>query len=508
MNSQNVRLLKNTLAMYVRMLVTILIGLYASRLSLQILGVEDYGIYNIVGGVVSLFSFLSNSMAISVQRYYSIELGRKNIDKLSKIFSASTMIHSAIAILIFVLAEILGGYFIKEYLNIPKAREFAAFLTYQCVVFTIVINIFQVPFNGLIIVYEKLRIFAYIGIIESLLKLGLLLLLKEMSVDKLVWYAFFMFLTSLSVALFYNIYCRYIIKEVRFKFYFQKNVYREMFAFAGWTALGEIGWTFVSQGVNIILNLFFGPILNAARGISVQVQSLIMRFVQSFQTPLNPQIMKSYAAFEYNRTLVLFYKGTLYSYFLVLFIAIPLMFNMKYVLRIWLGNFPDYTVSFCRLTIIGFLLDTLGNLINPIMKANGNIRKFQILVSLILFLNFPFSFIVLKLGAPPYSILYIYSCISIIVLFVKLLMLRSVINFTIIEYAKKVLMPIVKVTCIYLVIPFLLEWANKGNIPYIIFSVCLTCTVGGFIIYFIGLSESDRLKVRLILLDKLKKIKI
>ena len=504
MDSENIRLAKNTIVMYVRMFITILIGLYASRLSLQILGIEDYGIYNIVGGIVSLFSFISNSMAISVQRYYSIELGKNNIDKLCEIFSVSVIIHSFIAVLVFILAEIVGGFIIKEYLNIPENRSTAAFLSYQCIVCTIIVNIIQVPFNGLIVAYEKLKIFAYIGVLESILKLGLLLLLREMSVDKLVWYAFFMFITSLFVAASYNIYCKRIIKEVKFRVCFRNNIYKEMFNFAGWTAVGEISWTFVSQGVNIILNLFFGPALNAARGISTQVQSLVMRFVQNFQSPLNPQIIKSYAVSNYDRTLSLFYNGTLYSYYLVLFIAVPLIFNMEYLLQIWLGEFPPYSVLFCRLTILGFLLDTLGNLVHPIIKANGSIRKFHIVISLILFLNFPLSYFSLKLGLSPYSVLYVYCLVSVIALFVKLFMLHNVIYFTVRDYIIQVLKPVIQVTILYLITPSIFKiLGSEGDIFYLIFNIILTSIVGLIIFYYVGITEQLRIKIRFMLFSKL-----
>lgn len=339
-----------------------------------------------------------------------------------------------------------------------------------------------------------------------MIKLGLLFILMSIEVDKLIWYAFFLFLTSFLSALLNNIYCRHTIREIRYKPYFQKDLYKDMFAFASWTAIGEISWTFVSQGINIILNIFFGPIINAARGISIQVQTLIVRFVQSFQTPLNPQIMKSYAQQDFNRTLFLFYNGTLCSYYLVLFIAVPVLFNMKFLLDIWLGHYPLETVLFSQLTIIGFLLDTLGNLVHTIIKSNGNIRNFHIITSLILFGNFPISYLCLKMGFPAYMVLYVYCCFSIIALVAKLMILRSVTNFTISGYAKQVIVPILKVSALYLlgalVCAYLIK--NKENFFCIITNIIFTEIIGTVIIWFVGIEKSMRNKLYLKIATKLK----
>lgn len=507
MDQRNSRLMRNTIAMYIRMVFTTLIGLYTSRLTLQVLGIEDFGIYNVVGGVVSFFSFISNSMSISIQRYYAVELGKNDIDKLNKVFSMAINIHLVIAIIVFLLAESIGLYFVEEKLNIPSYRDTAVLWIYQFIVLSIVLNIIQVPYSGLIISYERIKIFAYVSIVEVVLKLGLIIILLYIDTDKLIFYGLFMLITTLFVVGFNILYCKFSFKEIKYCFSYNRAEYYEMLNFAAWTAIGEIAWTFVTQGVNIILNIFFGPIINAARGISTQIQSFIQRFVQSFQTPLNPQIMKSYAQHETKRVINLFFKGTVYSYYLVLIISIPIILNIEYLLKIWLKNFPEEAIPFCIVTIIGILVDILGNLVQPIIKANGNIKKFNIVTSLTLFINFPISYLVLKLGFEAYSVLFVYCFISFVTLIIKLIFLQKVISFTIIDFLKRVIYPICRITILYSIISYCIHnLINPNSIIYLLADITTMCITGILLIYAIGIDNKLRIVINKYIKTRILKI--
>lgn len=491
----NKRIAKNTLLLYVRMLATMAISLYTSRIVLVTLGIEDFGIYNVVAGVVSVFLFLNNSMSISVQRYLSFDMGKcgnSSTSRLQQIFNIALIVHVIIALLVLVLSETIGLWFVETHLNIPANRMYAVRWVYQFSILTCLIAIIQVPYNAVIISNERMAIYAYLSILEVVLRLVIVYFLCVGDIDKLILYSILTFFVSFVIALSYWIYCKSRFKEVKFRFLWNKTLFAEILSFACWSSLGEIAWTCVQQGVNIVLNMFFGPVVNAARAVSVQVQSAVMRFVTNFQMAVNPQIIKRYAANEKDEMKSLLFRSTCFSYYLLLFISMPILIETSALLSLWLGVVPEYTVPFCRLMIIVSLIDTLSNLFSTVAKAYGKIRMYQIIVSSLLMLNLPFSYLLLAWGARPESTLVVYGLISVTLIFVRIYLLNKMIGLSLISFLREVMCDITKVTFLSVVISCLPLLLFSSGIYRMFFSLVFSLSVVSIVVYFIGLHQSER----------------
>lgn len=340
------------------MILVMLVSLYTSRVILAKLGVEDYGIYNVVGGIVAMFSFLNSSMATSTQRYLTYALGKNDNELLKNVFAISLNIHIVIAIFIIILAETFGLWMLNTHLVIPPDRLMAANWVFQLSILTFSINIIQVPYNASIIAHERMNVYAYISIIEVVLKLIIVYILSLTTFDRLIFYAILVFLVQLVVRVIYQAYCRCRFVECHLRFYWDKQLYKEMFGFAGWNMFGSVAWLMRGQGLDIVLNLFFGPIVNAARGITNQVSGAVMSFISNFQVALNPQITKKYAQGEIEQMESLAYNGIKFSLLLLFIIAFPLCLNIDYVLGLWLKDVPRYTSIFIILVIIDSIVNS------------------------------------------------------------------------------------------------------------------------------------------------------
>ena len=351
-NENNKRIAKNTLLLYVRMLFTIIVGLYTSRIVLNTLGVNDYGLYNVVGGIVSMLGFLNSAMTAASQRFISFELGKQNKQKLEEVFSTSVTIHIIIACIIFITAETIGLWFLNTHMNIATSRMTAANWVYQCSIFTFMISVISVPYNACIVAHEHMKTFAYISIIEVSLKLAIVYLLLILSFDKLIIYAVLLLCVSLIIRMIYGIYCKKKFEECTYRFHFNKKLFLEMFSFAGWSIIGNLGFSLKDQGSNVVLNLFCGTAINAARGVALQVNGIISNFSNNFLMALNPQITKQYATGDIPKSIQLVYAGCRYSFYLLSIISIPVMVNLDYILSLWLGIVPPYTKEFLFLTLI------------------------------------------------------------------------------------------------------------------------------------------------------------
>ena len=494
-SDNNRRIAKNTALLYFRMLFLMFIGLFTSRVNLQSLGVDNFGIYNVVGGVVAMFSIFTGSMAVAISRDITYELGKGNKEKLNLVFSSAVTIQIFMAIIILVIAEIAGVWFLNNKMVIPPDRLYAANWVLQFSIALFVLNLICVPYNACIIAHEKMSAFAYITIYEALMKLVIAYSVFITPFDKLITYAALLLFLALSMRLIYGVYCARKFEECHYRFVFDKKMLKQMGGFAGWTMIGNLAWVGYSQGLNILLNLFFGPSVNAARGVAMQVNDKVSSFATNFQMALNPQITKSYASNDLDRMHTLIYASSKFSYFMLLMLSLPIMIETPSILHYWLGNYPDHSVWFVRLIFMVLMIDAMANSLTVGAQANGNIKKYQIVVGTILLLIVPISYMALKMGFPPESVFVVHLAIVILAQCSRLYMIRGMIELSIGEYIQKVVLRVGIVTALSVIVPvFLHNWLQSNFINMLI--VCLvSCMSVAICVYFLGLNKSERLKV-------------
>lgn len=429
-SESNKRIAKNTFFLYVRMIVSIVVNLYTVRLLWQVLGVDDYGIYNLVGGIVLMFAFLNNAMIASSQRFISFELGRGDSERLRKTFSISVSVHILLAVLVFVLAETIGLWFLNYKLNIPVGRMSAANWVYQCSVMAFLLNIVSVPYNACIVAHEHMKVYGYFGILDVMLKLGIVLLVARLPGDSLIEYALLILAVSATMRLIYGVYCSRHFEECKFSKFKDRALMREMFSFAGWSFLGNMGFSVRDQGINILLNVFFNVAVNAAKGIANQVGGVINGFASNFTMAVNPQITKRYATGEVESMMNLVYNGCKLSLILMSIVVIPLIVSAPVVLRLWLGEVAPYTVGFLQLVLLLSLIECVVSPITTSIQATGMIKKFQIVISMIIIANIPISWVCLKVGGNPYTVMIVSIGLSIIALVARLMILHELVRFS------------------------------------------------------------------------------
>lgn len=488
----NKRIAQNTLFLYFRMLFMMAITLFTNRVVLDKLGVVDYGIYNIVGGIIVMLGFLSGCMSNSIQRFLSYELGRGNMNQVNRIFNISILVHLGIALLVFIVMELIGLWYLNTYMNIPHERLNAANWVFQCSLLTMLFTIMQVPYNALIISKEKMGIYAYISIVEAILKLLVVYLLSVTVFDRLKFYSVLISLVTIGILLSYKIYCKKNFEEASFRIVKDWHLFKEIISFSGWNMLSEVAWTLTGPGVNLILNSFYGPVINAARGLAEQVNAAVTRFVSNFQTAVNPQIIKSYAAGEIEQMNSLLFRSTRFSFYLLYILSLPLILKMDFILHIWLKEVPTYTTEFCQLILVCSLISVNSTLLPKIAWAYGKIRKYQVLVSFVLILNFPFSYLFLQLGFTPISTVWVAIVIQVIIIYVRLYLVSKMVELSITQYIKQVLFNNLCVATVALIFPYIISLLIKDDIIgffIIIFSaiasVSATC-------YFIGMKSEEK----------------
>lgn len=503
----NKRIAKNTLLLYFRMLLMMFVTLFTSREVLDKLGVTDYGIYNVVGGVVAMLGFLNSSMSNAVQRYLSFEIGKNNEAGVNRIFNVSLFAHAGIAVFVFIVMEIVGVWYLNTHMNIPAERMDAANWVLQCSIFTTLFTIVQVPYNAIIISKEQMGIYAYISILEVVLKLLVVYMLAIGNFDKLKLYSVLIMVVTIGIVMIYRFYCTRKYKEAKFKLIKDWNLLKQIVGFASWNMLGELAWVFTGQGVNIILNSFFGPVVNAARGLAEQVNGAVNRFVANFQTAVNPQLIKNYASDQLGEMKTLLFRSTRFSYYLLLALSLPIILKMDFILHLWLKEVPDYTVGFCQLVLVSSLVSTLSNLLAQVARAYGKIRKYQIIVSIFLFLNFPLSYIVLKFGCSPLSSMFVNIGVNTMLLFVRLRLTNRMIQMTYGSFIRNVLFPVIIVTAVALVIPLIIYFMLDNSIISFII-VCLVSFVSvGVSTYALGMNANERLYILAAISKIITKIK-
>ncbi|HBH08748.1 MAG TPA: hypothetical protein DDX40_05030 [Rikenellaceae bacterium] len=488
----NQRIAKNTLVLYVRMFLMMAVSLFTSRIILQVLGVEDFGVYNVVGGIISMFAFINGGMVSATQRYITFEIGTGNKAKLRSVFSTSLQIHAAIALLVVALGETVGLWFLLEKMVIPEGRMTAAVWVYQCSIIASVVNIMSIPYNADIVAHEKMSAFAYISIVEVILKLLIVYLLMFSPCDKLIVYAVLILLVQLSIRFIYAGYCKRHFEESSYRNSFDKPLLREMAGFAGWSFWGNLAGILYTQGLNILLNVFFGPVVNAARGIAVQVQSAVQQFVTNFQMALNPQITKSYAIGELDQMHSLMFRSARFSFFLLFFITLPVLLETDFLLGVWLKDVPENAVVFTRIMICISLIYTTASPCVIANQATGKVKVYQIVVGGILLMILPISYIVLKLGAPPYSVFIVHFCVESIAQCARMLMLRNLIGLPMGQYMKNIYLPVAATVAVSVILPVFVH--NQFDVGWLRFVVVgFTCVLSvGFSVFALGLSKHER----------------
>lgn len=493
--ANNKRIAQNTLFLYLRMLFLMAVSLYTSRVVLNTLGVEDFGIYNVVGGVVAMFSFINGAMSTGTQRFLTFEIGRKDINRLKNVFSTSIVIHGLISLLVIILAETIGLYFFYEKLVIPADRINAALWVYQLSILSAIIMIMSVPYNAIIVAHEKMNAFAYISVLEIVLKLAIVYLLMIGRIDKLKLYAILIFLVQLTIRLVYSSYCNRHFKEAKFhKSLFNNKLFHEMIVFSIWNLWGGCAAIAFTQGLNILLNMFFCPTVNAARGIAVQVQNAIAQFSQNFQMALNPQITKSYATGDLTYMHSLIYRSSKFTFFLLLLLSSPVMLETETLLCLWLKNVPEYTVIFLRLMICVTIIDAVANPLMVSAAATGKVKVYQGVVGGILLCILPISYIALKLGGNPASVFIVHLCVCIIAFIVRLLIIRPMIKLILSDYIKKVILNCLTTGTIALIIPLFIKYSlTQAPVWLTFFIVCCTSILSVILCtFFGGLTVSER----------------
>lgn len=495
-SANNHRIARNTLLLYVRMLFTMSVTFYMSRMVLEVLGVEDFGIYNVVGGIVAMFSMLSGSLSSAINRFLTVELSKGNWGRLAAVFSSAMYIQVFLSVIICLLAEFAGVWLLNNKMNIPQERLSAANWVLQCSIMTFMVNLVSVPYNAAIIAHERMSAFAYISLLEAALKLGVTYLLFLSLCDGLVLYSLLLLGVSVIVRFIYGVYCRQHFPESRWQFIYDKGLLKEMWGFAGWNFIGVTSGVLRDQGVNILLNLFFGPAVNAARAISMQVGAAVNTFANNFMTALNPQIMKSYAVGDNRYMMSLVFQGARFSYYLLLLLSLPVLVETEALLALWLKSVPDHTVCFVRLMILFTLFESLSQPLVTAMFATGKIRNYQIVVGGIQMLIFPLSYIAFRYEAFPEMTMYITIIVTQACLFSRLFMLRNMIGLSIADFMSKVYLNILCVSATAVVLPAIACSLLPAS-PFRFLLVSVVCVASTVVsIYGMGCSGNERVWIR------------
>lgn len=502
---KNARIIKNSIILFLRMFFTLGVTLYVSRVLLENLGVEDFGIYNVVGGVVTMMAFLSGAMTSATQRFLSYELAKNNIDKLSKVFSMSINIHWLMLLLIIITAQTVGFWFVNSKLVITPERLSAANVVYQCAVFSFCCSVLSVPYGAAIIAHEKMNVFAYISVIEASSKLAMVLYIAFYEKDKLEIYSVIMAFISFLMLICNYVYSKISFEETRYKFLWDAKLFKTLVSFSGWSLFGNLSAVAANQGVNILLNLFFGVAINASRAIAFQINNAVTGFVTSLQMSINPQIVKSYATKNIAYMNQLITCGSKYTFFLLYVLTLPIFYQTEAVLDLWLVNPPEYAHLFCKLVLVDALITSLSGSLITAAQATGRIRLYQFIIGGALLLNLPISYLVLRYGADSTSVFYVSIAASILALILRLVMLRLMIGLDIRKFITDVI-----VKCIFVIISsnfflFLCDLSVANGFFELLNVTLLLLVINLLVIYLFGLKSFERLFIKNFFQKKIRK---
>lgn len=504
-NNSTKKIAKNTAVLYVRMIFTMLITLYSSRIILQTLGIEDFGLYNVVGGVVALLSFLRTSLTSSTQRFISFELGKGDVEQLKKVFSVSLSTHWIISLVILFFAETIGLWFLNTHIQIPEGREVAANWIYQFSIITLCISTITVPYNADVISHEKMTFYAIVSIIEAILKLFFAFALFISGFDRLILYGGLMMIVSLVAFIMYWAYCRVNFSESKYFFFWDKSLFSRIFSFSSWTIIGQLSVVGANQGTTVLVNIFYSVVANASMGIAQQVNNALTGLTSNFQTAFQPQLTKSFAAKEFDYMNQLICKASKISFFLLFLVSLPVMMNIEQVLKLWLGNVPEYASEFCMWYIIASLLNAVSAPLWISIFASGKIRSYQIVVSSVFFSDIliVYLFFVLCDCSPVVAVI-VKTFVNFVVVIIRLVYTKlSLASFSVVSYSKKVLVPIIIVSLISILMVYLAfvigmhSWMALLNTIFVVVTSCVASFIFGF-------SSYERQTAIRIVLSKLK----
>ena len=494
LSDNNKRIAKNTLYMYIRMLIVILVSLYTTRVVLQTLGIDDYGIYNVVGGIVVLFSFIHLGLAGAARRFILAELAVGNLDSQKKIFSTAVNAHLLIVVIIIVLGETVGLWILYNYMNIPADRMHAASIVYQMSLLAAVLSILQSPFNAVVISHEKMSVYAFISIVDVLLKLGIVFIIKVADYDKLILYAVLLVLVNIINIVFYYVYCHRTFLMCRYVKTKDKKAFKSLMGYVGWTVFGTGANVLSRQGVSILVNNFYNVAVNSAIGISNTVVSTASQFVNNFQIAFGPQITKNYISGNYADLNSLVIRSSRYSSMLVLLILIPVTFVISDLLYLWLGKYPEYTEEFCIITLVCVFFESITNPLTGVITSDSKIGKYQTIISLVYLSNILFCWIALLMGALPFFVVLIRLVLDFVLISVRLTMIKKkVLTFPVFLWIKKVIINglLIILGCTPLVfIKIFIDFQNVVGRFMLQSFICVIWVL--LLLWFWGLTQTER----------------
>lgn len=492
-STNNKRIAKNTILLSIRMVFVLLLGLYTTRITLKALGVDDFGIYNVVCGFVSMFTFLNTSMSNGIQRFFNFELGKNGIDGARKVYVTSLVVQVLLLILIVLLTETFGLWYLHNKMVIPPERFVAAQWIFQFSILSFILIIMQVPYNASIMAHEHMNFYAFIGVLDAVLKLIIVLLIPYADVDKLVLYVFFLSMISLLNFVLAFVYSRIHFEEIRIRPLFNKGLFKSMLSFSGWNILGTFSNMMREQGLNMILNLFFGPVVNAARGVAFQVTSGLQGFVVNISTAIRPQIVQSYAQGNYTRTINLMYSQSKASICFLYIVAYPIILEIDYVLNLWLGgNVPDYTSTFITIVVLITFLNNMNSAVSAVVHASGKMKKYQLIGSIITLSSLPLAYYSLFLNGKPESVFWVSLVFTIIMQLSSLFILKGIIDFSLIMYLKKVLLPFMLLILFSFAFPLLpYYFMDAGLVRFLVVGVVAVLS-SSIMFYYLGLNYSEK----------------
>lgn len=502
----NKRIAKNTLFLYFRMLLIMGVSLYTVKVILKSLGIVDYGIYNVVGSIVTMFSFLSGTMSSASQRFFAFELGQNNLEQLKKTFSMTLIIYFLIAFVILILSETVGLWFLYNKLSIPDNRRDSAFWVYQFSILSFMMTMLTVPYNAAILAHEKMKVYAYVSILDVGLKLLIVYFLGLFSYDKLQLYSVLTFTVTSILTLIYRTYCQRKFKECRFSFYWDQGLFKKLMTYSGWNLFGALSSVGKNHGVNILLNMFFGVAINAARGVAYQIHSVVLNFGNSFFTAVRPQIIKSYASNQHEEMMRLVFQSTKFSFYLLYFLSLPILLETEFILGLWLDEVPSHSIIFIQLVIVDTLLELLVNPIVTLVQATGNVKWYQIIVGGVRLLCLPIAFLFLKLGYGPDAVFYILIANTLICNILRIVMVQRLIVFNVKSYIKQVIFVIGLVSFFSYIFPKLMqEYLIGTSIKESIFMTLITVVCSLLSIIILGLTNNERKLIYMTVIKKMKK---
>ena len=484
---------KNTTFLYVRTVLIMLVSLYTSRVILQALGVEDYGVYTAIGGIIAFLSMVTGPIDNAISRFLTYELGRGDKDRLSRYFSTGLTTMIIFSVLSVIILETAGIWFLNNKMVIDDNRVVAANWVLHLSIAAFVVNLISAPYRAAIIAHEKMSLFAYMGILDALLKLAVAFLLMVSPIDKLVYYAVLLLAVSILVRFIYMVICNRRFEECRtVKIGLDRELFKGLFSFAGWNVFGAASSFCRGQGINILFNLFGGPIINAAYGIANQVNAAVSSFVNSFTTALNPSIIKSYAASEKQYMMSLVYQGSRFSYYLVLLFAMPLILEAEQVTLLWLGQTPEYSVAFIQLMLIYSLIESLSKTIMAGVHASGKIRTYQIVMGLFQVIILPVAYVLLWMGYSPIAVFVAMVIVDIIAFFARMLMAKQIFELSIRVYLWEVIVKTMLVTIVALIVPLLLRINLSETIIRFFIVVAVSLLTTTLSVLYVGCTPSER----------------